>query len=70
MRFFVLELCRLPRLPLILAQILHHKRAHAGDGEKALAGGVDGKAAQIARYPPAVEFFGHGGRGAAAAETI
>src|SRR5581483_7287388 len=55
---------------LVLAEVPHGERPHAGDLQEALARRVDGEAAEVAGDPAAVELLGDGGRRAAAAEAI
>ena len=64
------ELRGLPRLALVFAQVLDHERFDVLDAEQTLAGGVDGEAPQVAGDPAAVQLFGHGRGGAAAAEAV
>ena len=64
------ELRGLPRLALVFAQVLDDERFDILDAEQPLARGVDGEAPQVAGDPAAVELFGDGRRGAAAAEAV
>ena len=61
---------RLPQLPLVLAEVLHQERLDAFDVEQALAGGVDGEAAEVAGDPAAAELLGDRRRRAGAAEAV
>jgi hypothetical protein len=60
----------LPRLSLILAQVLHHKGLHTRDSEQSFTRGVDGEAPQIACNPAASKLMSHRRRRAAPAEAI
>ena len=64
------ELSGLPRLAFIFAEILDNERFHAGNGEQALARGVDGKAAEVAGNPPPTELFGDNGSRATADKAV
>ena len=64
------ELARLPELPFVLAEVLHHERTHVFDVEQTLAGGVDGETAQVAGDPTTVQLFGDGSGCAGAAEAV
>jgi hypothetical protein len=64
------ELAGLPELPFVLAEILDDERAHVWYLEEALAGGVDGEAAQVAGDPAAAKLLGDGGGGAGADESV
>ena len=64
------ELRRLPRLALVLAQVLDDERFDVRDAQQPLARGVDGEAAQVAGDPAAAQLFGDGRGGAAAAEAV
>ena len=59
--FLLRELSFEPGLAFILAQVLHHKRLDPLDSKQAFAGGMDGKAPQVAGNPTAVKFFSNGG---------
>ena len=60
----------LPLLALVLAEVLHHERLHAGDAEQALARGVDGESSQVTGNPAAVELFGDSSGCAGTAEAV
>jgi hypothetical protein len=64
------ELGGLPGLTLVLAEVLNDEGADVGDREQALAGSVDGEAAEVGGDPVATELLGDGGGGAGAAEAI
>src|ERR1035437_5110196 len=64
------ELCHLPQLALILAQVLNHKGLNIRNGEEALAGGVDGDAPQVSGDPAAIRFFRNYSRSTAAGKAV
>lgn len=64
------ELDLLPRLPLVLTQVLHHERFDVGDAQEAFTGSVNGKAPQVAGNPAAALLFSDGGGGTGTAEAI
>src|SRR5262249_5288369 len=64
------ELAGLPELAFVLAQVLDDEGADPGDLQEALAGGVDGEAAQVAGDPAAAELLGDGCCSPGAGETV
>src|SRR5207302_1421357 len=54
---WISKLGGLPRLPLVLTQVLHNKRSYVVDREQPLARSVYGKASQITGNPTPIKLF-------------
>ena len=68
--FLAAESDSLPHLALVLAQVENLEGFAALDVQQPLAGGVDGKAPQVAADPAPPHLLGHGQRGARSAEEV
>jgi hypothetical protein len=64
------KLGHLPRLPFILSEILNDERLYTRDSEQSLARSVNGKPAEVAGNPAAIELLSHGRSRSAPAKTI